>query len=85
MLYEKIRIEQSTLLKGQIQYRDRLDELRVLKIKLTDHKRELALMHSSCKNVDVLKKEIHNLGRELIQERTKVLTFCQQNHCGDSD
>ncbi|BBN13317.1 cilia- and flagella-associated protein 58 [Marchantia polymorpha subsp. ruderalis] len=78
LLYEKIRIEQSTLLKGQIQYRDRLDELRVLKIKLTDHKRELALMHSSCKNVDVLKKEIHNLGRELIQERTKVRALSEE-------
>ncbi|KAL3698999.1 hypothetical protein R1sor_017021 [Riccia sorocarpa] len=78
LLYEKIRIEQSTLLKGQIQYRDRLDELRVLKIKLTDHKRKLALMHNSCRNVDVLKNEIHNLGRALIQERTKVSALSEE-------
>lgn len=72
LLYEKIRIQGSTLLKGQIQYRDRLDELRVLKITLTDLKRQLALVHGSMKNIDVLKREVHNMSRELIQEHTKV-------------
>jgi hypothetical protein len=32
LLYEKIKIQQSTLSKGQIQYRDRLTEIRVLKV-----------------------------------------------------
>jgi len=71
-LYEKIKIQQSTLSKGQIQYRDRLNEIRVLKIKLNDLKRELHILKSSVANIDVLKREVHQLGRELLQERTKV-------------
>ncbi len=34
LLYEKIKIQQSTLKRGQAQYRDRLNEIRVLKIKV---------------------------------------------------
>ncbi len=72
LLYEKIKIQQSTLSKGQIHYRDRLNEIRVLKIKLNDLKRELHILKSSVANIDVLKREVHQLGRELLQERTKV-------------
>ena len=54
------------------QYRDRLNEIRVLKIKLNDLKRELHILKSSVANIDVLKREVHVLGRELLQERTKV-------------
>lgn len=74
LLYEKIKIQQSTLSKGQIQYRDRLNEIRVLKIKLNDLKRELHILKSSVANIDVLKREVHQLGHELLQERTKVRT-----------
>lgn len=34
LLYEKIKIQQSTLQRGQAQYRDRLNEIRVLRIKV---------------------------------------------------
>lgn len=34
LLYEKIKIQQFTLQRGQAQYRDRLNEIRVLKIKV---------------------------------------------------
>ena len=69
LLYEKIKIQQSTLAKGQIQYRDRLNEIRVLKVKLADLKRELHILKSSVSNIDVLKREVHQLGRELLQVR----------------
>jgi chromosome segregation ATPase len=72
LLYEKIKIQQSTLNKGQIQYRERLNEIRALKIKLNDLRRELGVMKSSVPDMDVLKREVHHLGRELLQERTKV-------------
>ncbi len=67
LLYEKIKIQHSTLSKGQAQYRDRLNEIRVLKIKLNDLKRELHILKSSVANIDVLKREVHQLGRELLQ------------------
>lgn len=78
LLYEKIKIQQSTLSKGQIQYRDRLNEIRVLKIKLADLKRELHILKSSVANIDVLKREVHQLGRELLQERTKVKALSEE-------
>jgi chromosome segregation ATPase len=78
LLYEKIKIQQSTLNKGQIQYRDRLNEIRVLKIKLNDLKRELHILKNSVANIDVLKREVHHLGRELLQERTKVKALSEE-------
>lgn len=52
-MYEKIKIQQSALSKGQIQYRDRLNEIRVLKIKLNDLKRELHILKNSVANIEV--------------------------------
>mmetsp|Transcript_826 Transcript_826/g.1952 ORF Transcript_826/g.1952 Transcript_826/m.1952 type:complete len:874 (+) Transcript_826:61-2682(+) len=78
LLYEKIKIQQSILNKGQVQYRDRLNELRILKIKLGDLKRELSILKSSVANIDVLKREVHHLGRELLQERTKVKALSEE-------
>ena len=78
LLYEKIKLQQSTLNKGQFQYRDRLNEIRVLKIKLNDMKRELHVLKNSVSNIDVLKREVHHLGRELLQERTKVKALSEE-------
>ena len=78
LLYEKIKIQQSILNKGQIQYSERLNELRVLKIKLGDLKRELAVLRNSVGDVDVLKREVHHLGRELLSERTKVKALSEE-------
>jgi len=78
LLYEKIKIQQSVLNKGQTQYNDRLNELRVLKIKLGDDKREVQTLKSSVGNVDVLKREVHHLGRELLHERTKVKALSEE-------
>ena len=119
LLYEKIKIQQSTLGKGQAAYRDRLNEIRVLRIRLGDLKRELATLRLSVSNVDVLRREarplfsgaplfscstlarpssrpltcppprrflfcfvfgaqVHHLGRELLQERTKVKALSEE-------
>jgi hypothetical protein len=39
---------------------DRLNEIRVLKIKLADLKRELHVLRTGVANVDVLKREVSN-------------------------
>eukprot|EP00958_Prasinococcus_capsulatus_P017401 scaffold1959_cov403-Prasinococcus_capsulatus_cf.AAC.11 len=78
LLYEKLKIQQSTLNKGQIQYRNRLNEIRVLKIKLSDMKRELHTLKGSVSNLDTLKREVHQLGRELLQERTRVKALSEE-------
>ena len=78
LLYEKIKIQQTVLNNGQMQYRGRLNELRVLKIKLGDGKRELDVLQDSFGNIDVLKREVHHLGRELLNERTKVKALSEE-------
>eukprot|EP00879_Flechtneria_rotunda_P014920 GHRR01015590.1.p1 GENE.GHRR01015590.1~~GHRR01015590.1.p1 ORF type:complete len:361 (+),score=108.58 GHRR01015590.1:380-1462(+) len=78
LLYEKVKIQQSTLSRGQMQYRDRLNEIRVLKIKLADLKRELHVLRTGVANVDVLKREVASLGRQLLQERTKVKALSEE-------
>ncbi|EFN51138.1 hypothetical protein CHLNCDRAFT_141344 [Chlorella variabilis] len=72
LLYEKIKIQQSSLHRGQAQYRDRLNEIRVLKIKVAGLQRELSALKSSVTNAEVLRREVHHLNRELLAERSKV-------------
>eukprot|EP00210_Caulerpa_lentillifera_P001811 g1741.t1 len=72
LLYEKLKIQQTALSKGQIQYTNRCNEIRLLKIKLNDLQREQLMLKNSIANIDVLKKEVHHLSHELLHERTKV-------------
>ena len=71
-MYEKIRIQTSALQKGEIQYRERLEDIRVLKLEIKKLRREKALLQSETQNVDGLKNEIFKLQKETLQERTKV-------------
>lgn len=78
LLYEKIRIQQSTLSKGEIQYRERLDDLRLLKRKIDDLKRQLQIRGNEVANVETLKHEVYHLQRELLQERIKVKALSEE-------
>merc|ERR1712139_316312 len=78
LLYEKIKIQQSTLQKGEIQYKERLDEIRSLKGKIAQLKLELQLLTSSVSNIDSLRNEVYHLQRELLQERTKVKALSEE-------
>lgn len=78
LLYEKIKIQQSTLTKGAVQFRETLGDVRLLKLKLAETKRELGLLRLGVANVDVLKREVHFLGRELLAERTKVKALSEE-------
>ena len=78
LLYEKIKIQQSTLSKGAVQYRERINEIRLLKIKIGELRRELGVLRNGVANVDVLKREVHFLGRELLAERTKVKALSEE-------
>lgn len=57
---------------------DRLNELRLLKLKLGESRRELHILKNSVANIDILKHEVHCLGRELLQERTKVKALSEE-------
>lgn len=46
LLYEKIKILQNKLAIGEVQYQERLEDIRLLKFKIGDHKSELRIMKS---------------------------------------
>ncbi len=71
LLYEKIKIQQSTLNKGEIQYSQRLEDIRVLKLEIKKLRREKAILQKSVANVDDLRREVYHLQRELLRERTR--------------
>ena len=77
-LYEKIKIQQSTLRKGESQYQERLNDLRVLKLKVKDLMRELMIVKSKHKQMDDVKREVFHLQKELLQEKTKVKALSEE-------
>ncbi|XP_064630786.1 cilia- and flagella-associated protein 58-like [Lineus longissimus] len=71
LLYEKIKIQQSTLNKGEIQYNQRLEDIRVLKLEIKKLRREKGILQKSVANVDDLRREVYHIQRELLRERTR--------------
>jgi FtsZ-binding cell division protein ZapB len=71
-LYEKIKIQTSTLNKGEIQYRERLEDIRVLRLEIKRLRREKAILQTETQNVEGLRTEIFKLQREVLRERTRV-------------
>ena len=55
LLYEKIKIQQSMLNKGEIQYNQRLEDIRVLKLEIKKLRREKGILQKSVANVDDLR------------------------------
>ncbi|KAJ3036038.1 hypothetical protein HK097_003954, partial [Rhizophlyctis rosea] len=72
LLYEKIKIQSSTLNKGELQYRERLEDIRVLKLEIKKLRREKAILQTETQNVEGLRAEIFRLQREVLRERTRV-------------
>lgn len=72
LLYEKIRIQTSTLNKGEIQYRERLEDIRVLRLEIKRLRRERAILQTETQNVGALRNEIFKLQRDILRERTRV-------------
>ncbi len=78
LLYEKIRIQQSTLSKGETQYRQRLDDIKMLRLQLTSIKREIEIRNHEVENTEMLKNELYSVQRELLQEKTKVKALSEE-------
>jgi len=71
LLYEKIKIQKSTLDKGEIQYRQRVEDIRLLKLEIKKLRREKHILTKSVANVEELRREVYNMQRELLRERTR--------------
>merc|ERR1740121_464755 len=72
LLYEKIKIQQSTLQKGESQYQERITEVNRLRADIRKAKSEVELAKTQVTNVDSLKREIHHLTKTLLREETKA-------------
>jgi len=71
-LFEKIKLQQSTLKKGEIQYKERVSDVGALRDKILVLKKELGSATSTVAHVGNLRKEVHVLHRELMIEQIKV-------------
>merc|ERR1719198_2854075 len=78
LLYEKIKIQESTLKKGEAQYKARLEELKRQRDRIAKLKLDLYVNSQDAENTEELKKEVYHLQRELLQERTKVKALSEE-------
>merc|ERR1712048_184134 len=78
LLYEKIKIQESTLKKGEIQYKNRNEDIRKQKGEIGDLKLDLFKAQRQAENTGDLKKEVYHLQRDLLQERTKVKALSEE-------
>merc|ERR1712050_40898 len=72
LLYEKIKIQQSTLQKGEIQYQERTQEVSKLRADIRKAKADVMGAKTQVTNVEGLKREIHHLTKTLLREETKA-------------
>jgi len=78
LLYEKIKIQQASISQGEIGYRDRVEDLRVLKLRANALRRELHIQRAESTDLDLLRSEVYSLQRELLQDRTKVKALSEE-------
>jgi len=78
LLYERIRIQKSTLQKGEQQYNARVREIGALKRRIRELSTEMGGLKGSVTNLETLRNEVYQLQRELLQERTKVRALSEE-------
>jgi len=66
------------LARGEVQYQERLEDIRLLKFKIGDHKSELRIVKSQASQIPDLRKEILNLQKQLLQERLQVKALSEE-------
>lgn len=71
LLYQKIMILTSTLHKGEAQYEQRLEDIRLLKIEIKRLRQEKNLLTKSINNMTDLRQEVFHLERDLTRQRLK--------------
>lgn len=59
-------------------YRQRLEDTRLLRLKLNQMRRQLHVQNSSCSNLEALRQEVYTLHNELLQDRTKVKALSEE-------
>ncbi|XP_077102373.1 cilia- and flagella-associated protein 58 [Siphateles boraxobius] len=71
LLYEKIKIQQSIMNKGDLYYNERVEDIRLLKLEIKKQRREKNILNKATSNVEDLRQEVFHMQRELQKERTR--------------
>ncbi|KAA8586336.1 hypothetical protein FQN60_000172 [Etheostoma spectabile] len=71
LLFEKIRIQQSILSKGDFHYNQRMDDIRLLKLEIKRLQRKKSILDKTVPNTEDLRRELFHLQRELLRERMR--------------
>ncbi|NWH61005.1 CFA58 protein, partial [Geococcyx californianus] len=71
LLYEKIKILQSILNKGETQYQQRVEDIRLLKLEIKKLHREKGILGKSVASMEELRQEVHRMQKELLREQTR--------------
>lgn len=79
LLYEKIRVQQSTLVKGELHYKTHFDE--ATRLKASIDAMSTRVTNGTNEQHKDLKRELTNLERELFSEKHKVISV---DICHDS-
>ena len=85
LLYEKIKLQQATMKKGELQYTSRLEDVRVLKLEIKKLQREKSILSKSVSSVQELRKEIFHTQRYLNKFRMflqPIILFCAIYYTG---
>ena len=72
LLTEKCKLQRSILRRGETQYRARLDDIRILRLKLKDINRRFHVISNGKVNIDELNQEFLQKHTELLREQAKV-------------
>merc|ERR1711862_691182 len=78
LLYEKLKIQQSTLAKGEAEYRERILDLNLLEIKQKDLERAIGIYKKQADTIAGLKEEVLDLEKNLIDEKLKVKALSEE-------
>ncbi|XP_005520938.2 PREDICTED: cilia- and flagella-associated protein 58 [Pseudopodoces humilis] len=71
LLYEKIKIQQAILNRGENEYRQRMEDMRILRLEIKKLRREKGILGKSVANVEELRCEFNHMQKELLREQTR--------------
>jgi chromosome segregation ATPase len=78
LLYEKIKILQDTLKKGEIEYNKRCEDAAELQRLIKDTQRKNLILQRQCDQTAELEKKVETLQADLTQEQTRVRALSEE-------
>ena len=78
LLREKLRVQQSALKNGELQYQARVEDIRVLRMKIKELSKATQSQHNNGGELDTLRRDMLHIQKELLQEKTKVTALSEE-------